>query len=576
MSGGANPAAARGGGGGDGVGGGVVLAGFMGAGKSTVGPALAAALGLPFVDMDAVLAAAHGPVAEQLRADEASFRARERALAMELAAGPPAVVATGGGAWVDPEVRAVFAGRAIRVVLRAPLAVLRARVVGDGDGRPLARDPAQFAALHAARAEAYADADLSVATATDGGDVPVAEVVAAIVAAWGARALRAPEAVAVELPGEGPRRYVAHVAPTLAGLGAAVRAATGARRVVLVTDEVVGPLWGEAAAGALQAAGVEVARVTVAAGEARKDVDAWWAIVDGALRAGLDRATPLVALGGGVLGDLAGFAAASLLRGVPLVMVPTTTLSMIDSAVGGKTGFNHPLGKNLVGAFHQPALVWAPLRTLTTLPAAEVRAGLAEAVKVALFTDAALFARLERDAALLGAGVVEGQAAAALGPVIAGAMAAKARVVAADEREAGVRAVLNAGHSLGHAVETVLGHGAVRHGEAVAIGLVAELRWAEAEGLSPAGIADRAAALLEALGLPTAWPAALRGADEAVRAVLARDKKASAAGVVFPVLDGGVGRARLRTVPVDGLMAAARAAADRASVGYGASEERRS
>lgn len=325
--------------------------------------------------------------------------------------------------------------------------------------------------------------------------------------------------------------YPVFVRPDLAGLGSEIAARWPGRRALLATDTTVAPLWGDACVAAMEEGGVDVVRLPpMVAGEPNKRRDAWWALVDAALRAGVDRSTPLVALGGGVVGDVAGFAAATLLRGLPLVMVPTTTLSMIDSSVGGKTGFNHELGKNLVGAFHAPGLVWIPLQALSTLPARSARAGVAEAVKVALIGDPVLFERLERCADALRRGERE-----VWGPVIERSVAGKALVVQEDERERGRRALLNLGHTVGHAIEKVAGFGAWEHGEAVAMGLVRELEVTSREGWTEdGGLAARTRRLVEALGLPSQVPETL--SVSALRGAVGVDKKADGAMLHLPVV----------------------------------------
>jgi shikimate kinase/3-dehydroquinate synthase len=498
--------------------GGVALGGFMGTGKTTVGRLIAGALGLPFVDVDEELVRRFGPIAKQFHeVGEAGFRARERAVVAEVARAGRAVIATGGGAWVDPANREALGRHGARVVLQAPLDVIRARI-GQGADRPLAS--ADLEALLASRQEAYADADLQVDTSTRS----AAEIAGAIVA-WlrGRPTAAATEVVRVEL---GERAYPVVVAAGLAGLGAALRERFGAARLRVVTDDRVAPLW----LGALQA---ELARAELAAevlvipaGEEHKHRDTWWSIVDGLLRAGVDRRSLVLALGGGVVGDMTGFAAASVARGLDWVQVPTTLLAMVDASVGGKTGFNHPLGKNLVGAFHQPRLVWTALETLGTLPERERRAALAEVVKHALIEDAGWLADLEAQAGALARGDAEVVRAAVLRCV-----RSKARVVAADEREQGGREVLNLGHTVGHAIEAVTGFSTWLHGEAVAIGLVAELRWTERSGLAEEGCAARVEALLRALGLPVTVDCE----TAQIVAAMGLDKKAHGAMLKLPV-----------------------------------------
>lgn len=339
----------------------------------------------------------------------------------------------------------------------------------------------------------------------------------------------------------GERSYAVRVEPSLTGLGAAVRA-LGARRVALVTDDVVAPLW---AAAAVDALALPVVSVVLPAGEGNKTVSTWSTCVDALLAARVDRRTPVVALGGGVVGDVAGFAAASALRGVPLIQVPTTLLAMVDSSVGGKTGVNHPLGKNLIGAFHQPSLVWAALETLATLPARELRAGLAEVVKAALIADPALLAELEARVDALAAGDVS-----ALAPIVSRCVRIKADVVAADERESGWRAVLNAGHTVGHGLEVTAGFGALLHGEAVAIGLVLETEWAVRVGhCGDRALPDRLRRLLAGLGLPIAPPELPR---ERVVDAMRLDKKAQGDMLIVPV-PASIGQMRLIELPAERL-----------------------
>lgn len=328
-----------------------------------------------------------------------------------------------------------------------------------------------------------------------------------------------------------------------ASLGSALEAAGVGPSLAVITDDRVGPLWLDAALSSLQTGGREVEVVhTFPAGEEHKTLDTWARAVQALLEARAHRRTTVVALGGGVVGDVAGFVAATLLRGVPLVQLPTTLLAMVDSSVGGKTGVNVPTGKNLVGAFHQPLLVYAALDTLSTLEPVERVAGLGEVVKTALLGDAALLARLEAESEALRAG--EGSA---LAPVVGRCVEIKAEVVAADEREAGLRAVLNAGHTVGHAVETALGHGRIRHGEAVALGLVAEARWAVRQGLckDPA-LPSRLQALCRSLGLPWQLPALPTRA--LVRAALL-DKKRIGDRLTLPV-PVHAGEMRLVQVPL--------------------------
>lgn len=339
--------------------------------------------------------------------------------------------------------------------------------------------------------------------------------------------------VQVEL---GDRAYRVVVTRGFAGLDDALVEVTGGRPPVVVSDDNVAPLY---LAAVRQAVGEVHHEIVLPAGEAYKGWAALQQIVDGCLRAGVDRRTTVLALGGGVVGDVAGLAAALVLRGIRVVQVPTTLLAMVDSSVGGKTAINHTVGKNLVGAFHQPSLVWANLDTLHTLEPIERVAGMGEVVKTALVGDAELLDVLEGDG-------VE----ARLDEVVARCVATKASVVARDEREGGIRAWLNAGHTVAHGLETALGHGRMPHGVAVAHGLVAETRWAAAEGLcTDAGLPARLEALVRGLGVPPV-PADLD--HSAAVAAMHLDKKALDDMMVLPVVERA-GQMRLCRLPKERL-----------------------
>jgi 3-dehydroquinate synthase len=305
------------------------------------------------------------------------------------------------------------------------------------------------------------------------------------------------------------------------------------RRRVVVSDARVGGLYGQELLAHLARCGAPATLLTFPAGERYKTRETKARLEDRLLRLGAGRDTVVIALGGGVTGDLAGFLAATWHRGVPVVQIPTTTLAMLDAALGGKTGVDLPQGKNLVGAFHQPASLWADVGVLRTLPARVYTAGLAEAVKTAVALDAVLFRAIERDAARLVA-----RDARTLVRLVARCLQLKGGVVAGDERDAGRRAVLNFGHTVAHAIETATSY-RTTHGEAVAIGQVAEARLAERLTGLPRVEADRIEALLVALGLPVRPP---RGLDpRRLRDALRRDKK-TRGGVVRCALPERLGR----------------------------------
>lgn len=299
----------------------------------------------------------------------------------------------------------------------------------------------------------------------------------------------------VEVPAREAGSYEVHVGPGLLDrLGELCAEAAPAHRYAVVADGAVADLYGDRAVGALAGSGAEVDLHRFPPGEGSKTLATWAELADRLLEAGHGRDSVVVGLGGGVAGDLAGFVAATFLRGVPVVQVPTTLLAMVDAAVGGKTGVNTARGKNLVGAFHHPRLVVADTATLATLEAAHVAAGLAEAVKSAAIADAELFGWLEERA---GEGLVGDEGA--LARLVRACVGVKADVVGEDPREAGRRQVLNFGHTVGHALERLSGYD-LPHGHAVAAGMRVEARLGEALGVTEAGTAERLSALLDRCG----------------------------------------------------------------------------
>ena len=311
----------------------------------------------------------------------------------------------------------------------------------------------------------------------------------------------------------------------LAELPELVRAACPAARYAVITDSHIGKLYGEQVVARLHDGSLTAELLEFPAGEWNKTRETWASLSDRMLARQLGRDCAVIALGGGVVGDVAGFVAATYLRGVPYVQVPTSLLAMIDSAIGGKTGVDVPAGKNLLGAFHQPRLVIADLDVLTTLPAVQVAAGVAEAVKHGVIADAEYFGFLERECR-----AVLAKDAAALERVVSRSVEIKAAVVAADEREAGRRATLNFGHTVGHAIEATAQF-VVLHGEAIAIGMACEARLAEALEIAERGTADRIRSVLERYGLPLELPEPA-AVDELI-AAMQLDKKARAGTVRF-------------------------------------------
>jgi 3-dehydroquinate synthase len=333
----------------------------------------------------------------------------------------------------------------------------------------------------------------------------------------------------LEVPLVGGRSYPVWVGAGLLGRRDLWDRALGDAPVVLISNDVVAPLYLETVLGALGDRTIKT--LVLPDGERHKNQDSWARVIDFLAGAGIRRDACLLALGGGVIGDLVGFAAATWMRGVRFVQAPTTLLAQVDASVGGKTAINIPQGKNLVGAFHQPTAVLADVSTLATLPDREYRAGLAEVVKYGAIRDLSFIGDLERQAEALGR-----RDPARLEDIVARSVAHKAEVVAADELEQGVRATLNFGHSFGHALETETAYDRFLHGEAVAIGMVAAARLSEARGLLAEGFADRLADLLEALGLPIAFPRDIAG--ERLLAHMGLDKKNRAGERRLILLDG--------------------------------------
>lgn len=324
----------------------------------------------------------------------------------------------------------------------------------------------------------------------------------------------------------GPRSYdIAIGSDDKAGLGPFAAARTRGRLAFVVTDERVAA-HAHAAARSLEAAGFRTATAVLPSGEGQKAIAVASSLYDRLADLRADRSTLVVPVGGGVMGDLAGFVAATFNRGLPLFMVPTTLLAMVDSSVGGKVGVNHPKAKNLIGAFHQPVGVWIDTASLATLPAREYQSGLAEVVKYGVILDAELFAYLEANAE-----AVLQRDAGTVRHVVARCCRLKADVVERDEREeTGLRAVLNYGHTFAHAFETAAGYGTWLHGEAVAAGMVCASRLAERRGLVPGELTQRQIVLLRKFGLPVApeaWDA------EALIATMRSDKKAVAGQMRF-------------------------------------------
>lgn len=475
----------------------LVLIGFMGAGKSTA----ARALGDASVDVDAVIEAREGRSVQEIfeSVGEAAFRELEERLTLELIDDPSVgVIALGGGAVLSTRVQNALAHARV-VWLDVELETAWQRVGGEGSKRPLARDRARFEALARERHPLYQRlADVIVPGSRSHAISDVISAVDGLPA--GARVIWATTA-----SGD----YPVYVGSGLVSRQGFWPERVAGRRVV-ISDYNAARHYGEAFDPVL-------ASIRVMPGEQSKTVAHAEIIWTEMVRAGVTRTDVVVALGGGVVGDMAGFCAATYQRGVRVVQVPTTLVAQVDSAYGGKTGVDLEEAKNYVGAFHQPTAVIVDTQTLTTLPAEELAAGYAEVVKTGLISGGALWERIS------GGGAPDDP------EVIAGCALAKLRIVAQDELDTGVRQLLNLGHTVGHAIETATGYGRYRHGEAVGLGLLAELRLSGADALR-AEVHE----LMAAAGLPLTLD---RSVDvEQVIFATARDKKRVGEGAVPFVL----------------------------------------
>lgn len=480
----------------------LILSGPPGVGKSTVGRQVAARLNRPFVDADAELERRwQRPIADYFsRGEESLFRAREAALLRELTSGSPAVLAPGGGALLNPKTRAWLEAHAVIIELTATLDTLLARLAYSHPRPLLAEHPRlQLSALLEKRAHTYAAVRASIAT----DNRSLEEVANAVLIVFQAHA----EHTLFTL-GETRAWFGAGLLATLPDR----LAAHGLRPPwVVISDSLVAPLHATRVARLLNAP-----LVTFTAGEEHKTLDTVRALYSACLQNNLERGGTLVAVGGGVVGDVTGFVAATLLRGVNWVNVPTTVLAMADASLGGKVGVDLPEGKNLAGAFHPPRLVLSDFDTLTTLPAVETRCGLAEIIKAAIIGDAALYEQLRSPHVDVAHAIVRGAAV-------------KVGVVNTDPLEKGERATLNLGHTLGHAVEAVSGY-TLKHGECVALGLVAETELAERLGLAVPGLAADITSVVRAHHLPTTWPGYARAS---ILAAMRHDKKKISGQVKF-------------------------------------------
>lgn len=544
------------------MGGNIFLVGLMGAGKTTVGRALAKKLNKRFIDSDHEIEARTGasiPLIFEIEG-EASFRQREAEVIRDLTAQQDVVLATGGGAVLNAESREYLKSRGTVIYLRASVNSLLQRT-GHDRNRPLLQnaDPRKtLEDLTRIRDPLYNEVAHFV---VDTGRPNVQFLMQSILSQLGPEygrdcvvqdnssptpamtpPLSASQTLNVDL---GDRSYPITIGQSLLGDKTIVAAKIPGKRVAIVTNTVVAPLYLDQLTRTLVAAGKQVTQIVLPDGEEEKNWASLMKVFDVLLAEKCDRKTTLVALGGGVIGDLTGFAAAAYMRGVPFVQVPTTLLSQVDSSVGGKTGINHPLGKNMIGAFYQPQAVIADTSTLDTLPDRELSAGLSEVIKHGAIIDAPFFDWIEANIDKL----VQ-KNADALAYAIKRSCEIKSDVVRQDEREGGLRAILNFGHTFGHAIEAGMGYGVWLHGEAVGCGMVMAADLSRRMGFIDEPARQRIAAVVKAAGLPTVAPDL--GAERWLE-LMEVDKKNEGGQIKFILLKP-LGTSVITTVPQDVLL----------------------
>ncbi|MER0170024.1 MAG: 3-dehydroquinate synthase [Nitrosomonas sp.] len=456
----------------------IILVGMMGAGKTTIGKALASSLDKEFVDSDHEIQERTGvkiPVIFEIEG-EAGFRKRESEALLELSQKRNIILATGGGAILNPENRQLLKRSGIVIYLRASVNDLYRRTRHDKN-RPLLQTQNLYARLnelYVQRDALYREtAHVIIDSGKQGVRFLVQKLINKLISIDFNTIMQGDQnnimqTITVDFtPSAEKRSYPIHIGHGILQHVDLIVSCLPQKRVAIVSNSTIAPLYLEKLQTALEKQGVRTMPIILPDGETHKNWETLNIIFDALLKNHCERNTTILALGGGVVGDLTGFAAATYLRGVPFIQIPTTLLAQVDSSVGGKTGINHPLGKNMIGAFYQPLMVLADSATLNTLPDRELRAGLAEVIKYGLIRDPAFFDWLEQNMHRLLA-----RDPVTLNEAIQRSCENKAEIVAADEKEKGIRALLNLGHTFGHAIENGMGYGVWLHGEAVAAGTV--------------------------------------------------------------------------------------------------------
>jgi 3-dehydroquinate synthase len=526
----------------------IILVGMMGAGKTTIGKALASSLNKEFADSDHEIQERTGvkiPVIFEIEG-EAGFRKRETETLLELTKKRNIILATGGGAVLHPGNRQLLRQNGIVIYLRASVNDLYRRTRHDKN-RPLLQTQNLYARLN----ELYLQRDaLYRETAhiiIDSGKQGVRFLVQKLINKLLSLDLNTimqgghgntMQTITVDFtPSSEKRSYPIHIGHGILQRIDLIAAHLPQKRVAIVSNTTVALLYLEKLQMALDKLGIQSFPVILPDGEAHKNWETLNLIFDALLKNHCERNTALLALGGGVVGDLTGFAAATYLRGVPFIQIPTTLLAQVDSSVGGKTGINHPLGKNMIGAFYQPRLVLTDSATLETLPDRELHAGLAEVIKYGLIRDPAFFDWLEQNMHRLLA-----RDPVTMNEAIQRSCENKAEIVAADEKEKGIRALLNLGHTFGHAIENGMGYGTWLHGEAVAAGTVMAAELSRRMKLISDTDVQRIRKIFIQAGLPVAAP---KMPPEKYVQLMALDKKVESGKMRFIVLNR-IGEAVMR------------------------------
>jgi len=514
----------------------IVLIGFMGSGKTSIGRELSRRLGYQFIDTDTLIEEKEGiPISLIFKEKgEDYFREVEQAIVEEVSRMTDAVIATGGGVIKNKRNVENLQKRGIIIWLKTEPEVILKRVMLEGGKRPLlnVEEPLkEIKRLLAERLSLYMQADIPIDTSF----ITPGEAVEEIIERLGLQG----EEVTVELKDRGYKIIIGR--KNLGILGLRVKEFRPSK-VAIVSNKTIFPLYSDTILSSIKGCGITPEVFLIPDGEEYKDL-LWASYLYGELlKARFDRDSLLVAFGGGVVGDITGFVASTYMRGIRYIQVPTTLLAQVDSSVGGKTGVNHPLGKNMVGTFYQPSLVLIDVDTLRTLPMREFNAGIAEIIKYGVIADKGLFDLVEKekeDIAFLGDSLLR---------VIRRSCEIKAEVVSRDERETGLRAILNFGHTVGHALETVTGYTRFLHGEAIAIGMCVDVEIAVTAGILKEADGEHIKQLIQIYGLPTTIPDEINTSD--ILNAIEVDKKVKAGNLRF-ILPECIGKVRIEEVERD-------------------------